>query len=395
VADVVSDLSVEPIANALRDWHIDVIVSGSIGAVESVRLIRALRRLGAAVYPWLSPGGAQFITPLALEWAANRHCMTEFAGLASHLATRHACVIAPCSANFAANLAAGKASDPSLALAQSYLGQKLPIVLVPTMHDSLKPSAEVALKALTSRGAHLVPVRVEEGKQKFPEPALLADQIAHQLNHKKYAGKSPVLVTLGGTRAPLDSVRSIQNHSTGALGTLICHELFRRGLAVDALVGTGETRPTALINGFERCETYDAMRAAVAQKKSGRLASIFAAAVLDYVPDQAAQGKIPSGQKSLSVQFKPTDKIIELVSSPIKVGFKLFEQVDDLETLAKSYCQKFGLSLLVTNHVQAVSASNHQAEFFWPDGRRKGYDSKAKIAEAVADHVEFSGVWSV
>jgi phosphopantothenoylcysteine decarboxylase/phosphopantothenate--cysteine ligase len=392
---LVSDLSVEPIANALKDWHIDVIVSGSIGSVESVRLIRALRRLGASVYPWLSPGGAQFITPLALEWAANRHCMTEFAGLASHLATRHACVIAPCSANFAANIAAGKASDPSLAVTQSYLGQKLPVIVVPTMHDSLKPSAANALQALTARGAQLVPVRVEEGKQKFPEPAILADQIAHLLNHRKYASKPGVLVTLGGTRAAIDAVRSIQNHSTGALGTMICHELFRRGFVVDAVVGTGEVKPTALLNGYERCETFAAMQQAVGEKKSNRAASIFAAAVLDYVPEQSVSSKISSGQKQLSVQLKPTEKIIDLVSSPVKIGFKLFEQVDDLEKLAKSYCQKYGLSLLIANHVHTVGANNHQAEFFWPDGNRKGYDSKAKIAEAVADHVETHGVWSV
>ena len=52
------DLNVEILSDSLCGKVIDVVVSGSIGAVESVKFIRSLRRLGATVNPWLTRGGS-------------------------------------------------------------------------------------------------------------------------------------------------------------------------------------------------------------------------------------------------------------------------------------------------------------------------------------------------
>ena len=53
---VTSDLHVSTTSDSLAGTHIDLVVSGSIGAVESVRFIRALRRLGADVFPYITKG---------------------------------------------------------------------------------------------------------------------------------------------------------------------------------------------------------------------------------------------------------------------------------------------------------------------------------------------------
>ena len=64
-----SDLTVEPISDALKGWTLDVVVSGSIGAVESVRFIRALRRLGADVILKLRDGSCDWLG----RWSTSTH----------------------------------------------------------------------------------------------------------------------------------------------------------------------------------------------------------------------------------------------------------------------------------------------------------------------------------
>ena len=71
-----SDLLVTPVSDALKGCRVDVVVTGSIAAVESVRFIRSLRRLGADVTPWLSQGGSSFITPMSVTWAAGKDAVT-------------------------------------------------------------------------------------------------------------------------------------------------------------------------------------------------------------------------------------------------------------------------------------------------------------------------------
>ena len=95
----VDDLHVTASSDALKGRRIDVVVTGSIAAVEAVRFIRSLRRLGAEVTPWLSQGGSSFITPMALTWAAGKETIVGFSGSASHIATGDAVVVAPASSS--------------------------------------------------------------------------------------------------------------------------------------------------------------------------------------------------------------------------------------------------------------------------------------------------------
>ena len=107
MTDTVHDLHVTPTSNALLGKRVDLVISGSIAAVESVRFIRSLRRLGADVTVWLSQGGAQFITPMAVAWAAGKDPVLGFAGSTSHIASSDCVVVAPASSNILAKIARG------------------------------------------------------------------------------------------------------------------------------------------------------------------------------------------------------------------------------------------------------------------------------------------------
>jgi phosphopantothenoylcysteine decarboxylase/phosphopantothenate--cysteine ligase len=399
-----SDLAVKLVSEALAGVHLDVVVSGSIGAVESIRFVRALRRLGADVTPWLTSGGAQFVTPLALGWAAARECRTGFEADASHLAEGQACIVAPASASFIAKIANGITDSPASALVTSYLGWKRPVIILPSMHDSLAhaPQVQANLEKLRQSSPNVVILgsRLEEGKHKVPEPAILADHCAHAYNNailKNKRAPCRVLLTLGGTRAWIDDVRFLGNYSTGRLGTLITEELHRLGLDVDVLAGSAEYLPRCH-HSLTRVATHEDL-AREAKKIAGQNpdALVHAAAVLDFAPATKATGKTPSSAGKQTVELVPTAKILDdlKIKGPAKVAFKLEAGVDEHKAavIARDYITRHGLTMLVVNNLSDVSAERHKAWIFetqkagQPVERPYEASSKDEVAKAVARHV--------
>lgn len=365
-AAVNSDLMIDRISDALDGVSLDLVISGSIGAVESVRFIRALRRLSADVTPWLTEGGSQFVTVTALEWAAQNPVRESFSGLHSHVAEKDLLVIAPGSANFIADLAHGRASSPALALALSYRGQGKPILLVPNMHSSMFfNEATQGNIAKLAKDVQLLSPRSEEAKLKFPDPKLLADEVAFRFNRQAMAEvRKPILITMGTTRGYIDDVRYVSNYSSGALGTEITEELHRLGFETHVICGPCEIKPK-VSSEFKPIRTTGELAAAVqAADGDAYLGGIFLASVLDYEPSDTISGKIKSGG-DLKVSFKPTPKVISLFSGEgrLKIGFKLETELDaaKITDIFSRYQQRYDLSHLVFNCLSDVDASRHRA----------------------------------
>lgn len=359
-----SDLLVKLSSDSLNGRLIDVVISGSIGAVESVRFIRALRRLGAEVQPWLTQGGALFTTETALSWAAARPCRMTFEGTASHISMGDACVIAPASASMLARIASGATDTPASALVASYLGMKKPIFLVANMHDSMfeSPFVQENMRKVRSH-AQVLEARREEGKQKFPEPAVLADEISHFFNKRD----DRILITMGTTRGYIDDVRYISNYSSGALGSRIAEEFYRQGYQTAVVQGPCPVKPRSY-STLIPVETNVQMGQAVLEvEKSGIKGAVFAASVLDFVPTEKKSGKIRSSE-SLQVNFEATPKIISSVTTPLKfkVGFKLESSPASTE-LAQLYLSKYNLTHLVMNQLANVSEGSHIADIWSPE----------------------------
>ncbi len=384
-----SDLNVDILSDALKGRVIDFIISGSIGAMESPRLIRALRRLGAEVRPWLTKGGSEFTTVTALEWASAQKVRLEFSGTDSHIATGDACVIAPASTQMLAKLAWGDTNTPASALATSYLGMKKPVLVLPAMHDSLwkAPSTQRNIDVMKTLEpwVRFLRSRTEEGKQKMPEPAFFANQVAHILNENK----KPVLVTMGGTRGYIDSVRFVANYSTGALGSMISEELYRQGFETQVVCGPCPIRPL-IADSIYNVETNDAMTKQIA--KLSYVAAVCAASVLDYIPSTQQGGKIKSDKAELVVQMKKTEKIIAkiLPKHPVKVGFKLEVGLDEKKggEIFADYAKRYDLSCFVLNDLKNVDSQKHRADVFSKNSPKVTLSSKKDIAIYIAQHVQ-------
>ena len=151
-----SDLDVLPVSHSLKNVSIDLVISGSIGATESIKFVRALRRLGAKVQPWLTQAATQFVTPTGIEWASNQEPRTDFSGKHSHIGQADLCVVAPASASIISQIARGETHTACATLVTSYLGQNKPVYILPNMHQSMAKSPPIAknLEALKSFSSH-------------------------------------------------------------------------------------------------------------------------------------------------------------------------------------------------------------------------------------------------
>lgn len=392
-----SDLDVIPSSKALLGLKLDVVVSGSIAAVESVRFIRALRRLSAQVTPWLTEGGARFISAEALSWAADQSTRRYFSGEHTHLASGDALIVAPASANFIAKIAHGISDSPTTALCTSYLGVQKPVFFVPNMHSSLADSPLVARNIESLKNfAHIMPARKEEGKLKFPDPRQLADQCAHILNAQRFK-RSSVLINMGTTRAYMDDVRYISNQSTGQLGCLLSHELYRQGHKTYVVCGPC-LHPPKLYSSIQHVVSNQEMKDACSQYlHQGVESAVYCAAILDFVPQKFLPGKIKSSQHSeLELKLIRSEKIMPTTASKSgkKIAFKLESRHEDKENIIQNYLQKYQLSLLVYNELQdlgfsaTVSENPHKALAYTSEVSPTELNSKQDIVDFIVQHLQ-------
>lgn len=144
-----------------------------------------------------------------------------------------------------------------------------------------------------------------------------------------------VLVTAGATREPIDAVRFISNVSSGATGAAIAEFLATAGHEVTLLHGEGSLRSSATgvtCGAFGSTEQLGA-RLESALCQGGFDAVVHAAAVADYRPASAHDGKLSSYAAELSLRLVPTPKLLPRLKAwsptPLRVlGFKLTAGAD-------------------------------------------------------------------
>jgi phosphopantothenoylcysteine decarboxylase/phosphopantothenate--cysteine ligase len=127
-----------------------------------------------------------------------------------------------------------------------------------------------------------------------------------------------VLVTAGGTREPVDSVRYVGNRSSGRMGVALADEARRRGaevillaanLAVPAPHGV-ETIPTPTAGSM--------LDAALALPDVDVV--LMAAAVADYRPAEALAAKRPKDERGWTLELEPTQDIARLLGERKRPG---------------------------------------------------------------------------
>ncbi|MEY4065505.1 MAG: hypothetical protein RIR26_1713, partial [Pseudomonadota bacterium] len=240
---------------------------------------------------------------------------------------------------------------------QSALGSRKLLLILPTMHDSLRcsPAFQANMRILSGfENVEFLEPRKAEGKWKSPSPDEIALEIAFRFNRKKHGkGGRQVLVTLGGTITPIDSARVITNLSSGTLGALLVRQLLERGVKVCAICASHTAQlPVCTGVDYINLPKFSDFHEWLAQDKNTKqFSAIFhLAAVSDYAPSRELPSKIDSAKAQLELELLPVPKLIKLPTVR-KIPFKMACKYTDSDT--KTSKQK-ALHLLNDNKLDMV-----------------------------------------
>ncbi len=394
-------------SSVLKGKKIALCITGSVAAVESAHIARALMRHGADVFCVMSNASQKIIHPHLMEWATGNPVVTELTGQIEHitLAGKHdehvdLVLIAPSTANTIGKIANGIDDTPVTTTASSALGASIPLMIVPAMHVSMydHPAVIENIEKLRKMGVEFIEPKLEEAKAKIPDVKTIVDSVIGRLGPRDLLNKHFVL-TAGPTRGWIDRVRFITNPSSGKMGIAVARELLNRGASVSLILGPVSETPPARAK-ITRVETTQEMLDVTLSEiaESNPMALISSAAVLDYMPLEKDDRKRPSGE-AFSLDLVPTPKIIDAVRAKHRdlliVGFKVESGVTDeeLEKRARQKIQSGVCNLVVANDAQrkgvAFGTDTNEVIIVGENGysMKLPLASKRDIAKGVVDAI--------
>lgn len=335
-------------------------VTGSIAAIESIKLARKLVRNGINVKCFMSDGACDIIHPYAMEFATGRSVVTKLTGKIEHVkyANTDLILVAPATANVISKFAYKIADNPINTLLITAYGYKTPILMIPSMHDSMYKAVKENIENLKDEGISFVKPKMEEKKAKFPDINDIVLHALRNLGSNELEGRK-VLISAGATYEAIDEVRGITNRSSGKMGVEIAKEAFIRGADVTLIKGK-MTADVPNIFNFIDAESVEEMRIAVLDHVNKYDIFFSAAAVSDFIPEKR-ENKISSNEE-LTLKLEKAPKIIGEVKKInleiFLVGFKAEYDIsrDVLIQSARKRAEKFDIDLMVANDVAVEGA---------------------------------------
>ncbi|HYI73770.1 MAG TPA: bifunctional phosphopantothenoylcysteine decarboxylase/phosphopantothenate--cysteine ligase CoaBC [Gaiellaceae bacterium] len=373
-------------------------VTGGIAAYKACTLVRLLVRAGHEVEPVLTAGAERFVARETFI-ALARRAPTE--DPYPHLARFDLLVVAPLTANTLARMAHGLADD---VLTEAALAHDGPTLVAPAMNTRmwLHPATQENVATLRARGVELVGpadgelAEGEEGVGRMAEPEEVFERVQSLLVSADgpLRGKR-VLVSAGGTREPLDSVRYVGNRSSGRMGVALAEEARARGADVTLLAANLAIAAPAGVRVVETPTAADLEREALARGDADVV--VMAAAVADYRAATPPATKRPKDGSAWHVELEPTTDVLSALGAgrrpgQVLVGFAADEGDAGLERAREKRKAK-NADLFVYNDVSRADigfeAHENEVVVLSANGDRAVEKApKRAIAAAVLDEVE-------
>ena len=340
-------------------------VTGGIAAYKAVEISRRLVDAGAHVVPVMTEAAERFLGATTLSALASEPVKTQLwddpetpiphteLGQGADLI-----LVAPATARLIAAYRIGLSTD---LLTNVLLATRAPVMICPAMHTEMWEHASVVdnIATLRQRGVHVVdPERGrlaggDSGAGRLASPESIVAAVERLLSPGDMHGMR-VVVSAGGTREPIDAVRVIANRSSGKQGYALAAEAAARGASV-TLVSTVDLAAPAGV-GVERVETAAEMQAAIERVAADADVIVMAAAVADFRPVVASEGKLKKRDGVPEIVLEPTPDILAGLGEckpahQILVGFAA--ETDDLAANAQRKLEAKRLDLIVANDVGA------------------------------------------
>jgi phosphopantothenoylcysteine decarboxylase/phosphopantothenate--cysteine ligase len=371
-------------------------VTGSIAAIESIKLARELARHGIKVKCFMSDGACEIIHPYAMEFATGQDVVTKITGNIEHVKYANAdlILVAPATANVISKFAYKIADNPINTLLITAFGYNTPILMVPSMHNSMYKAVKENIETLKGEGITFVKPKIEEKKAKFPDINDIVLHVLRGISKGDLRGKK-VLVSAGSTYEKIDEVRGITNRSSGKMGIEIAKEAFIRGAEVTLIKGRITVDVPNVFDVIE-VEPTSEMHYAVSKLVVKNDIFISAAAVSDFKVKNTDAAKI-SSDSDITIELERTPKILneikEINPNIFLVGFKAVHNLSDEELLnaAKQRMIKSSADLMVANDVAVEGAGfgsdQNQVVLMDDDIIEISLSPKREIAKRIIDRI--------
>ena len=297
-------------------------VTGCIAAYKSCEILRGLQKAGVRVKVVMTKNACEFVGPTTFRALTHEPVAIDTFGDGPgdpihHVSLAEECdlfLIAPCTANVLAKMAAGIADD---LLSTTALACTAPIAVAPAMNVHMYEAAATQhnMQVIASRGVSFIEPGEgylacgDIGRGRLADPADIVASVLGMLGREKDLEGKHVVVTAGPTVEPIDAVRFISNPSTGKMGFAIAEAALERGAVVTLVTGPvslADVPGAKMVRVGTACE----MKAAVDEAFPSADIAVFSAAVSDFRPRTVSDRKLKKGADDEALAH------IELVENP-------------------------------------------------------------------------------
>lgn len=369
-------------------------VTGSIAAVETVKLCRELIRNGAEVRVVMSKDAQTIVHPWALQFASGREVITAIDGNVQHVSLcgdvpdkADLLLIAPATANTISKMACGIDDTSVTTMATTAIGTGIPVIVVPAMHYSMMAHKIVLenIKKLERIGVTFLKPKIQESKAKMPSIDYIVSSVIAAIGKRDMVGRK-VLVIAGATEEPIDDIRVVTSRSSGETGVELARAADERGASVELWMGRAEADLPEHIN-IKRFRSFNDLSRMIQGRRFDVV--LFPAAVSDYSP-RKVEGKIPSDSAKFSLELRRNPKLIDRLKARLVVGFKAQTKIGDAELIQESLklIKRSRCSLVVANKIEHVKPGRTRVLLVQKNGDTEELEgTKSHVADQIIDKV--------
>jgi phosphopantothenoylcysteine decarboxylase/phosphopantothenate--cysteine ligase len=344
-------------------------VTGGIAAYKACNLVRDLIKKGAEVKVVMTPSALQFIQPLTFSSLTKNEVIVNIFPSSqtngSSLKTWHIdlalwadlMIIAPCTVNTIAKMAAGFTDNALLTLVSAL---RCPLIIAPAADEDMYTNKIACRNFETLKDMGYFFVWAEkgelasglEGEGRLADLSKIIDAADLILSgYRKDLLNKKILVTAGPTYEDIDPVRFIGNRSSGKMGYSIAKAAYLRGAEVTLITGPSHEIIYPEIKTISVRSSAE-MKKVVYEEIVNNDILIMSAAVADYRPTETSKSKLKKEEKIDNIKLTSTEDILlSLKDSGKKViGFAL--ETNDEENNAFKKLKQKNLDMIILNSLK-------------------------------------------
>lgn len=381
-------------------------ITGGIAAYKICELIRMYKRQGANVKVIATQNALNFVTKLTLQTLSQNPVAVEQFDVEDykpeHISLADEAdifVIAPVSANTISKIAMGICDNLLTSVVCAF---KKPIILAPAMNCNMWENKVIQenLDKLKELGYFIL--EPEEGflacgyngSGRLCSLESIFEKSVEIINTKKKLLNKKIVITAGGTREKIDTVRFISNFSSGKMGIALADEAYNLGAEV-VLISTIDVKKPYKV---EFVQSASEMKNAVEDEFKAADCLIMAAAVADYRAKEIAEIKMKkTSADEISIELVKNPDILKEISAKktskqLVIGF--CAESENVLEFAKEKIQKKGCDYLIANDISRsdIGFSSDYNEVFVIDKalnvEKIERASKTQIAKKI-----FEAIW--